>query len=100
MWLTCTARCGGSLFRAISAEVDLDAAGEYQGHRINQAAYICLNCAAPAVDLGEVPAEMAAEDEEDAAPDRLDVLCPVCETLVSVLPGEDCPNCGADLELS
>ena len=99
MWLTCSARCGSALFRAVSAEVDLDASGEYQGHRITQAAFVCLNCAAPAFDLGSVPAEMEAEEAEDAVPDSVDVLCPVCETLISVLPGEDCPNCGAQLDL-
>ncbi len=46
MQLACSRRCGGSLFRALFAEVDLDADGIYQDHRIAQPGYICLNCGA------------------------------------------------------
>jgi DNA-directed RNA polymerase subunit RPC12/RpoP len=81
------------------AEVDLDASGVYQDHRITQAGYICLNCGSPAVDLGEVPAAMDEEAQDDFAPMPVDLLCPHCETLVSVLPDSDCPNCGASLEV-
>ena len=100
MWLACSARCGGSLFRALFAEVDLDRGGEYQDHRIVQEGYICLNCGAPAVDLRQVPAAMEALEEEDDPTPTLDVLCPTCETPVTVVPGEDCPACGAPLELA
>ncbi len=103
MWLTCSKRCDGELFRALFAEVELDSGGEYLRHRIVQPGYICLNCGAPAFDLGAVPTQMAADAEEEArevAPPSLDVLCPVCESLVSVAPGEDCPNCGAELEVA
>ena len=99
MWLTCSNRCGGRLFRALFAEVDLDADGNYQEHRITQPGYLCLNCGSPAIDLGEVPAEMAAEREEEEMAPTLDVLCPVCETLVAVGAGELCPNCQAPLEI-
>ncbi len=99
MWLVCSQRCGGSLFRAMFAEVDVDAGGEYQGHRVTQPGYRCLNCGAPAVDLGQVPDAMAEEAEEDTPPSPMDVLCPVCETLVSVVPGEECPHCGSALEV-
>jgi len=98
MWLICSRRCGGGLFRAVSAEVDLDESGEYQGHRVVQPAYLCLNCGAPAVDLGEVPAAMEAEAELAAAVEPVDVLCPVCETLVQLDPELECPNCGSPLE--
>ena len=63
MLLICPNRCGGSLFRALFAEVDIDSGGEYVEHRVTQPAYVCLNCGSPAVDLGEVPREMAAEAE-------------------------------------
>jgi hypothetical protein len=100
MWLVCSQRCGGTLFRALFVEIDVDAAGEYQGHRVVQPGFLCLNCGAPAVDLGAVPDAMHDDDAEDeAAVMAVDILCPICETLVSVLPGDECPNCGAALEL-
>ena len=80
------------------AEVDMDQTGAYHGHRITQAGYICLGCGAPAVDLGEVPAAMEEDRQEELQPVPVDVLCPHCETLVSVLPDSDCPNCGLSLE--
>jgi hypothetical protein len=100
MWLTCSNRCGSKLFRALFAEVDVDSDGNYQDHRITQAGYLCLNCGSPALDLGEVPREMAAEREAERAAPTVDVLCPVCETLVEVSPGTDCPNCHAPLEIA
>ena len=100
MWLVCSRRCGGTLFRALNAEVEVDAAGIYQAHSVVQPGYLCLNCGSPAIDLGAVPEAMEEEDAEDSAPAAsMDVLCPICETLVSVFPGEECPNCGAALEL-
>jgi DNA-directed RNA polymerase subunit RPC12/RpoP len=98
--LACSRRCGGRLFRALFAEVELDAGGAYQDHRIAQPGYICLNCGSPAFDLSEVPAEMDAEAAEDAKPAGTDILCPVCETLVQVDAGMECPNCGAPLEVA
>lgn len=95
----CSRRCGGALFRALFAEVEIDASGSYQGHRLTQPGFICLNCGAPALDLGGVSSEMASDAEEEYAPTRSDVLCPQCETAVSVLPGEACPNCGYELEI-
>jgi DNA-directed RNA polymerase subunit RPC12/RpoP len=99
MLLVCSGRCGGRLFRAMFAEVDIDSGGAYQGHRITQPGYICLNCGAPAVDLSEVPAEMDAEAAADEPAAGADILCPVCETLVQVDAGMECPNCGAPLEV-
>ena len=100
MWLVCSQRCGGTLFRALFAEIEVDASGEYQAHRLVQPGYLCLNCGSPAVDLGAVPEAMQEDDEEEtAATTSVDVLCPICETLVSVFPGEECPNCGTALEL-
>ncbi len=102
VWLACSRKCGSRLFRALFAEVDIDGSGEYVEHRIVQAGYLCLNCGAPAFDLGEVPAERAAEAAADeielAGP--VDVLCPACESLVSILPGEECPMCGTPLEVA
>jgi rRNA maturation endonuclease Nob1 len=43
---------------------------------------------------------MAEVDEEESSPVAVDVLCPLCETLVSVVPGDECPNCGAALEVA
>jgi hypothetical protein len=100
MWLVCSQRCGGTLYRALFAEVDVDAGGEYQRHRLVQPGYVCLNCGSPALDLGEVPNAMAEVDEEESSPVAVDVLCPLCETLVSVVPGDECPNCGAALEVA
>ena len=102
MQLACSRRCGSQLFRALFAEVDLDADGEYQAHRIAQPGYICLNCGAPAFDLGMVPAEMEAEAEaeEPTMVVVTDILCPVCETMVQVGGEMECPNCGAPLEVA
>ena len=100
MLLVCSRRCGGRLYRALFAEVELDSSGAYQDHRVTQAGYVCLSCGAPAFDLGEVPAEMAAEAEADAPSSTTDILCPVCETLVQVDAGMECPNCGAPLEVA
>ena len=101
MMLVCSRRCGGKLFRALFAEVELDAEGSYLDFRIAQPGYICLNCGAPAFDLGEVPAEMEAQAREDAPqPVAAAILCPVCETLVQVDEGMECPNCGAPLEVA
>ncbi len=95
----CSQRCGGKLFRALFAEVEIDAAGEYQAHRVVQEGYLCLNCGAPAIDLSSVPVAMNEEAEEDVSETSFDLLCPVCETMVAVIPGEGCPNCGAALEV-
>jgi hypothetical protein len=98
--LVCSQRCGGALFRALFAEVEVDASGEYQRHQVLQPGYACLNCGAPALDLGDVAATMSLDAEEELSPTASDVLCPVCETMVSVVPGEECPNCGASLEVT
>jgi DNA-directed RNA polymerase subunit RPC12/RpoP len=80
--------------------VDLDAAGDYQDHRIVQASYVCLNCGAPALDVGAVPAEIEAEREAESRPAVVaEVLCPVCETMVALDDGMECPNCGSPLEV-
>ena len=103
MELLCSRRCGGQLFRALFAEVDVDASGEYEAYRVAQPGYICLACGAPAFDLSTVPAEMEAEREaEDAEslPVPVDILCPVCETRVQVSEEMECPNCGAPLEVA
>lgn len=99
MMLVCSRRCGGRLFRALFAEVEIDSAGEYQDHRITQAGYVCLNCGAPALDLGEVPAQLEEDGREDAAPVTVEVLCPVCETIVQLGVEGECPNCGSPLEV-
>jgi hypothetical protein len=63
---------------------------------------VCLNCGAPALDLGEVPAAMEEQAREDeAAPSVIaDVLCPVCETRVQLDVNMECPNCGSPLEVA
>ena len=100
MLLVCSRRCGGTLFRALFAEVELDKSGAYQDHRITQPGYVCLNCGAPALDLGLVPAEMEAEAEEESSSTvTADVLCPVCETMVQLDANMECPNCGSPLEV-
>jgi DNA-directed RNA polymerase subunit RPC12/RpoP len=102
MLLVCSQRCGGRLFRALFAEVDVDASGEYQDHRVTQSSYVCLNCGAPALDLGAVPAEMEAQARRDQAETTAmaDVLCPVCETMVQLDANMECPNCGSPLEVA
>ena len=102
MLLVCSRRCGGTLFRALFAEVEVDAAGAYQDHRVTQPGYVCLNCGAPAIDLGEVPAAMdaEAEEEEATAVAVAEVLCPVCETMVQLDANMECPNCGSPLEVA
>ena len=100
MLLVCSGRCGGRLFRALFAEVEIDSGGGYLDHRIAQPGYICLNSGSPAVDLSEMPAEMDAEAAEDERPAGADILCPVCETMVQVDAGMECPNCGAPLEVA
>ena len=100
MLLVCSSRCGGRLFRALFAEVEIDSGGGYQDHRIAQPGYVCLNCGSPAFDLAEVPAELEAGARADEPrPVAADILCPVCETLVQVDAGMECPNCGAPLEV-
>jgi len=101
MLLVCSSRCGGELFRALFAEVEIDSSGEYQDYRVTQPGYVCLNCGSPALDLGEVPAAMeeeARDDEPAVAP--TDVLCPVCETMVQLDANMECPNCGSPLEVA
>ena len=102
MLLVCSQKCGSKLFRALFAEVEIDAGGDYQGHRVTQPGYVCLSCGAPALDLGEVPAEMEAEAREDEAATTVvaDVLCPVCETIVQLDADMECPNCGSPLEVA
>jgi DNA-directed RNA polymerase subunit RPC12/RpoP len=98
--LMCSRRCGGQLFRALFAEVEIDSSGAYLDHRIAQPGYVCLNCGAPAFDLSAVPAEMEAEAQEDATEVKADVLCPVCETMVQLDGSMECPNCGSPLEVA
>lgn len=100
MLLVCSKRCGGRLFRALFAEVEVDASGAYQSHNVTQPGYICLNCGSPAVDLSEVPGAMEAEAEADQAPVVTSILCPICETMVQVDDTMECPNCGAPLEVA
>ena len=97
--LVCSQKCGGTLFRALFAEVEIDASGEFQDYRLTQPGYVCLNCGAPALDLGEVPAALEAEarEEEAAVQPVADVLCPVCETMVRLDHSMECPNCGSPL---
>src|SRR5258708_23414223 len=83
MLLACSRRCGGKLFRALFAEVELEADGTYVDDQIAQPGYVCLNCRAPAFDLGQVPAEMTAEADDDTPP-TADILSSACETLVQV----------------
>src|SRR5438552_16876786 len=99
MLLVCSSRCGGKLFRALFAEVGIDASGEQLDHRLTQAGYVCLNWSARAVDLGEVPDELEAEARADEATyAAADFLCPVCETMVQLGVDMECPNCGSPLE--
>lgn len=102
MLLVCSSKCGSNLFRALFAEVEVDSAGEFQDYRVAQPAYVCLSCGAPAIDLGEVRAELEAEAREDeaAAAPVADVLCPVCETMVQLDRDMECPNCGSPLEVA
>jgi len=102
MFLACSRRCGGALFRELFAEVDVDASGNYQDHRVAQPGYVCLNCGAPAFDLATIPAELEAEarEEEAATVVLTDVLCPVCETMVQLDANMECPNCGSPLEVA
>ncbi len=101
MLLVCSRKCGGKLFRALFAEVELDSTGVYQDHRIAQPGYVCLNCGSPALDLGQVPAQIEADEMEDSAPTVMaDVLCPVCETMVQLDANMECPNCGSPLEVA
>jgi len=102
MFLVCTRRCGGTLFRALFAEVEVDAAGAYQDHQVTQPGFVCLNCGSPALDLGEVPAAMEADAREEEAETAVmaDVLCPVCETRVQLDANMECPNCGSPLEVA
>jgi DNA-directed RNA polymerase subunit RPC12/RpoP len=101
VFLACSQRCGGKLFRALFAEVEVDQSGEFQDYRLTQPGYVCLNCGAPALDLGEVPAQIDADEQEESAPlVTTDVLCPVCETMVQLDANMECPNCGSPLEVA
>ncbi|HET9781420.1 MAG TPA: hypothetical protein VFR33_06540 [Candidatus Dormibacteraeota bacterium] len=102
MVLVCSRKCGSKLFRALFAEVEIDSSGEFQDYRLTQSGYVCLSCGAPAVDLGEVPAELEADAraEEAETTQIADVLCPVCETMVQLDVNMECPNCGSPLEVA
>ena len=102
MFLVCSSRCGGTLFRALFAEVEVDAVGAYQDHRVAQPGYVCLNCGSPALDLGEVPAALEADARQEEAETAVmaEVLCPVCETRVQLDANMECPNCGSPLEVA
>lgn len=102
MFLVCSGKCGSRLFRALFAEVEMDAAGEFLDYRIAQPGYVCLSCGAPAMDLAEVPAELEADARADEAEiaRAADVLCPVCETMVRLDGDMECPNCGSPLEVA
>lgn len=100
MYLVCSSRCGSKEFRALFAEVDVNATGDFLDFQVVQPGYVCLSCGAPALDVGQVPTALDAERAEDELPARLEVLCPVCETLVEVLPEGECPNCGAPLTVA
>ncbi len=102
MNLVCSRRCGSALFRALFAEVDIDAAGNFEDYRLAQPGFICLSCGSPAFDLGAVQDQMDADEAEDDPPAVIvaDILCPVCETLVQVRGELECPNCGAPLEVA
>src|SRR5690348_18429207 len=101
MQLACSRRCGGGLFRALFAELEVDASGEYQDHRVVQPGYVCLNCGAPAFDLGVVPEEVEAEaeDEEEWVAVVTDIHCAECEQMGRVGGEVECPNCGSPLEV-
>jgi len=88
------------MFRALFAEVDLDAGGGFLDYQVVQPGYVCLGCGSPALDVGEVPAAIDADRAADEPAMRLEVLCPVCESLVEVLPEGECPNCGAPLTVA
>lgn len=100
MFLVCSNRCGGRLFRVLFAEVEVDSSGAYQSHHIAQPGYVCLSCGAPALDLSEVPGAIEAEAHEEESTPVADVLCPVCETMVQLDAEMACPNCGSPLEVS
>jgi len=101
MQLVCSRRCGGRLFRALFAEVDIDSGGEFIDYRVAQQGFLCLNCGSPALDLGAVQAQMEADEAEDDPVVLLtDILCPVCETMVQVGDEMECPNCGSPLEVA
>lgn len=102
MLLVCSQKCGGTLFRALFAEVEVDASGEFQDYRLTQPGYVCLNCGAPAFDLGEVPAQLEADAREEEAETQpvAEVLCPHCETMVQLDYNMECPNCGSPLEVA
>ena len=77
----------------------MSASGAYQAHRVIQPSFTCLACGAPALDLSLVPTAMAAlEEEDDPTPTLVDILCPLCETAVTVGPDSECPNCGSPLD--
>src|ERR1700687_5256046 len=99
MLLICSEGAAVRLFRALFAEVEIDADGTYADHQVIQPGYVCLNCGEPAFDHAEVPVEMSGEAEADEVSTTSDILCPVCETLVQVEADMECPNCGAPLEV-
>lgn len=100
MLLVCSHRCGGKLFRALFAEVEIDESGAFQDYRVAQPGYVCLNCGAPALDLSEVAGAIEADEQEDEGAVPVDILCPVCETIVRLDENMECPNCGSPLEVA
>ena len=103
MFLACPNRCSTNRFELWNGSVFVDALGRYLDHRAADAPlYRCSECGTPAVDLGEVPAAMAAERALQEVPPR-QYACPACETLFSAPKDQDlvvCPSCGQTFPVS
>jgi DNA-directed RNA polymerase subunit RPC12/RpoP len=103
MFLACPNRCSTNRFELWNGSVYVDSLGRYLEHKaVDAPLYRCTECGSPAVDLGEVPAAIAADRVVQESPAR-QYACPSCETLFSAPSDQDlvvCPNCGQTFPVS
>jgi DNA-directed RNA polymerase subunit RPC12/RpoP len=93
--LQCPNGCTVGRFEALNAPVHVDRARRYLDHDDSRATFVCVQCQAVAVDLGEVSRAMRAEGEAST----VILVCPNCGT--EMLPPIDdtmsayveCPAC-------
>jgi DNA-directed RNA polymerase subunit RPC12/RpoP len=97
MFLACPNRCSANRFELWNASVFVDASGRYLDYKVVDAPlYRCSECGSPAVDLGEVAGEMAADRAALQSRPR-EYACPNCEELFSAPKDQNlvvCPSCG------
>ncbi|GAC1481664.1 MAG: hypothetical protein PVSMB9_07030 [Candidatus Dormibacteria bacterium] len=103
MFLACPNRCASNRFELWNASVFVDTLGRYLDYKVIDAPlYRCSECGSPALDLGQVPDEMAEDRARLENPER-EYACPSCEALFSAPASQTlivCPGCGQTFPVS